>query len=103
MILILCIIGLPCLATTIAWYYYNRGLSRSGHVCRAIVLGERYTPQILNIANLFCPECHDIIPSEVKIIYSSRNKEEPFRAEIAYEDLRSHQVTKHGKNDIPVV
>ena len=103
MILFLAVIGLPCLGTFIGWYYYNRGLTRSGHVCKAIVAGERYTPQILNIANVFCPECHDIIPSGIKIIYTSGNKDEPFRAEIAYEDLDYHQVTKHGNNDRPVL
>lgn len=81
-----------------SWRGYNKGIKVSGHICKSVDRGLRYKPEVMKLVVVYCKDCHELIPSELKVIERT-HLPFPWTAEISDVDYKLHQQVYHGKEE----
>jgi hypothetical protein len=94
---IFCLVAFP----SVAMYYYNKGIKKSGHICKTakVLPGERYKPAELKFVQIQCLDCGENIRSEAIVVrtFKGRDKGQPYRVDLKFEDYQVHQLLNHPK------
>ncbi len=93
-IIILCVLG-----WWIARHFYNKGLTKSGHVCVTTgpIAAQPHQMVEFKAATLPCLRCGELVPFQVtfKRSFGEEQNGKPYTPQISYEDWELHMLAHH--------